>query len=259
VIEEAVDARWPVSVAFATLVAVVWQVSARAGALPDFVLAPTEVAGAVGSYLGDGTLGSATVGSVRRLTAGFAVGAASGTMLGLVAGLRRGVRQVSEPLVSLTAPLPKIALFPAIALWFGFSDRAVILVIALACFHPSFIHALHAVRGIDRSVFRVMDNLEVSRWRALFQVVLRAALPRVLVGLRVSLAVSFVMVFATEAVSSRPGLGFVVVQSYQFLRYDRMYAAIAVLGGLGFLADRLLVLIARSATRGQELEGIGHR
>lgn len=252
-LERAVTARWPVALVFTGCLVGVWQTMGVLDRLPAYVLTPAEIVGAVWSYAVDGTLLEATLDSLRRLAAGFAVGAGLGVTLGLLAGTIRLVDAVVGPLVSFTFPLPKIALFPAIALWLGFSDRAIGLVIAMACFYPAFVNAVNGTRGIDPSHLWVADNLGASRWRVFWQVVLPAALPRTIVGVRISLALAFVMVFATEAISSRPGLGLVIVQSYQFLRYDRMYAAIAALALLGLIADRLLALAARRATRGHDI------
>ncbi len=256
VLERAVTARWPVAVVFTGCLVGVWQLSGVLGRLPPYVLTPAQIVGAVWSYAVDGTLLGATVDSLRRLAVGFAVGAGLGVTVGLLAGMMRPVNALVSPLVSFTFPLPKIALFPAIALWLGFSDRAIGLVIALACFYPAFVNALAGTRGIDPSHLWVADNLGASRWRAFWQVLFPAALPRMIVGVRISLALAFVMVFATEAISSRPGLGFVIVESYQFLRYDRMYSAIAVLAMLGLIADRLLALAARRGTRGHDIGSI---
>lgn len=252
-----VTARWPVSLAFAAALLGAWQLLAATGRLPDYVLGPAAVAGAVWDFTADGTLAGPAGASLRRLLAGFAAGVGAGVALGLVAGSRPAVAAVAEPVVAVTAPVPKIALFPAVALWLGFTDRAVVLVTALACFAPAFVPTLHGVRGIPPAIRRVAANVGAGPWRTFREVVLPAALPRVVVGLRISLAVAFVMVFAAEAVSSRPGLGFVIVESYQFQRFDRMYAAIAVLGGLGYLGDRILLRSVRRALRGQELESAG--
>lgn len=252
-----VSARWPVALGFAVLVLAGWQTFGALGRLPVYILSPAAIAGAVWAYFADGTLGDATISSVWRLVLGFSIGAGLGVILGLLAGIVGPIHDLADPLVSLTYPLPKIALFPAIALWLGFTDRALVLVIALACFYPSFVNALSGTRGIDRHHLWVAQNLGAGRWRTFWQVVFPATLPRLLVGVRISLALAFVMVFATEAISSRPGLGLVIVQSYQFLRYDRMYAAITVLAVLGFLADRLLLLTALRGTRGHDIGAVG--
>lgn len=257
VLERMVTARWPVALVVAGCLVGAWQLMGALGRLPVYVLSPAEVVSAVWSYLTDGTLSEAAVVSLRRLAVGFAIGAGLGVTLGLLAGVVPLFHAVIDPLVSFTFPLPKIALFPPIALWLGFSDRAIWLVIALACFYPSFINAVAGTRGIDRHHLWVAGNLTAGHWRTFWQVVFPAALPRLLVGVRISLALSFVMVFATEAISSRPGLGSVIVESYQFLRYDRMYAAIALLAVLGLIADRLLVWIARSGTRGHDIAAVG--
>ncbi|MGH9183941.1 MAG: ABC transporter permease [Acidimicrobiales bacterium] len=251
------DRRWPTTLAFVSLVTLAWQLLGELGRLPAYVLAPAQIVVAVIEHLGDGTLGPATVSSLQRLGMGFSIGAGLGVLVGLLAGVRRVAEDIADPIVSLTYPLPKIALFPVFAVWLGFSDRARILTIALACFYPAFVNSLSGTRAIDRQLVWVAANLGASAVRTFFAVILPAALPRVLVGVRISLALSFVLLFSTEAIASREGLGFFVFEGYLNVRYDLMYAAIALLGLLGFLADRVLLLAGGWLTRGQAIEAVG--
>lgn len=251
------DARWPVAVVFVVVLLTAWQTAEVLDRLPDYILGPWEIAGATVEHVTDGTILPALASSLGRLGWGFVIGAGTGVLLGLLAGTVRAVEDLIDPIVSLTYPLPKIALFPAIAVWLGFSDRARILVIALACFYPAFVNALSGTRAVDQRFVWVADNLGAGPLRTFASVVVPGALPRLLVGLRISLALAFVLLFATEAIASREGLGFLIMNSYISLRYDLMYAAIAVLGVAGFTADRLLVAIGRRLTRGQDIEAIG--
>lgn len=249
--------RWPTTLAFVTILVLAWQLQGILGRLPAYVLPPSEIVAAAVRYLADGTLGPATISSLQRLGMGFVVGTGLGVLVGLLAGVNRVAEDVADPVVSLTYPLPKIALFPVFAVWLGFNDRSRILTIALACFYPAFVNALSGTRGISRQLVWVAANLGASKVRTFFAVVLPAALPRVLVGVRISLALSFVLLFSTEAIASREGLGFYVFEGYLNVRYDLMYAAIAVLALLGFMADRLLLLVGGWLTRGQAIEAVG--
>jgi ABC-type nitrate/sulfonate/bicarbonate transport system permease component len=249
--------RWPVTLVFVGLIFGSWEIWGALDRLPRYILPPSSIVTALVEYLGDGTLGPATVSSMQRLGMGFVIGAGLGVLIGLAAGVLRPVEDVADPIVSLTYPLPKIALFPAIAVWLGFTDQARILVIALACFYPAFVNALSGARTVDPQFVWVAANLGANRLRTFFQVILPAALPRIMVGLRISLALSFVLLFSTEAIASREGLGHWIQEGYLNVRYDLMYASIALLALLGFLADRVVVAIGERLTRGHTIEAIG--
>lgn len=251
------ERRWPVTLAFLAVILALWELWGLLDRLPRYLLPPTSIVAALFEHLGDGTLGPATSSSMQRLSVGFVVGTGLGVLVGLLAGVLRAVEDIADPIVSLTYPLPKIALFPAFAVWLGFSDQARILVIALACFYPAFVNAMSGTRTIDRQLVWVATNLGAGRVRTFFQVILPAALPRIFVGVRISLALAFVLLFSTEAIASREGLGHLVFSAYHDLRYELMYASILLLAILGFLFDRILLAIGTRLTRGHTIEAIG--
>lgn len=252
-----IEARWPVTLTFVGIIVALWELWGVLDRLPNYILPPSEIVVGLFEYINDGTLGPATASSMERLAMGFAIGTSLGVFVGLLAGVLRQVEDVTDPIVSLTYPLPKIALFPAFAVWLGFSDWTRIIIIALACFYPAYVNAHSGTRTIDRQLLWVARNLGASRVRVFVQVVLPAALPRIVVGVRISLALAFVLLFSTEAIASREGLGHWVFEGYLNVRYDLMYASILLLSILGFVADRIVLFIGNRLTRGHSLEAIG--
>ncbi len=243
--------------AFSALLLAIWQMIGAMGWLPAYLLSPLEIGQAVIQYGADGTLLSAMMPSLYRAALGFTIGAGEGVVLGLLAGTWKTLETLVDPLVSLTYPLPKIAFFPIIAVFLGYTDLTRIIVIALVTAYPAFVNALSGTKGINSHFIWVAQNLEASRWRTFWQVAFPAALQRTLVGVRISLALTFVMLFATEVIASRAGLGYLIFQGYLNVEYGLMYAAIATLAVLGFAADRLLAFVGRRATRGQEIQAVG--
>jgi ABC-type nitrate/sulfonate/bicarbonate transport system permease component len=251
-----VAAGWPVSVGFGVVVLGAWQSLAGAGRLPDYILGPFAIVTAIRDDA-DALLSGAGA-SMKLLVAGFAIGALLGAALGLLAGVIAWIEDLIDPLVSITYPLPKIALFPVLTVWLGFTDTARIVLIALGCFYPAFVNALSSTRGIDSNFVSVAANAGASRTRTFFSVIVPSALPRVLVGLRISLAIGFVLLFAAEALASQNGLGHLIILASQTANYSLMYAAIACFAVLGFIADRLLVAVGQRLTRGANLSVRGH-
>lgn len=257
VLEAIIDRKWLASLLFVSALLGAWQLVDATGGLPAYVLGPIAIAEAVLDAITDGTLLPATVDSLARQSSGFAVGASLGVALGLFAGVSRWAEDILDPLISLTYPLPKIALFPVVVIWLGYTDVARVLVISVSCFFPAFINSYAGTKSIDASLLWVARNLGVSRLRAFWQVVLRAAMPSVINGVRISLALSFILTFATESLGASPGgLGTMIQDGFNDLRYPALWAGIAAFAFFGFIADQLWVRVSGLWTRGQQVEAV---
>src|SRR5207253_3183146 len=139
--------------------------------------------------------------SLARSVPGFVVGSLAGVVLGLLAGVARSLDQLLSPVVFLTYPVPKIVFLPIVMLWVGIGDVSKIAVIALACFYPCFINAYYGARGT--STIMVWSGLSMGARRSQIfrKVVVPSALPLVFAGLRVSLALSFILPFLPSTCS----------------------------------------------------------
>jgi ABC-type nitrate/sulfonate/bicarbonate transport system permease component len=188
---------------------------------------------------------------VRSLP-GFLLGTGAGIGLGLGAGVARGVDQLLSPVVFLTYPVPKIVFLPIFMLWFGIGDLSKVLIIALACFYPSFVNAYYGARATPAILVWSGRNMGASRAQIFRKIVVPAALPLVFAGIRVSLALSFILLFSTEMINARSGLGFLIRQSEGSLRFDLMYVAILAIAILGYASDQLLRLVRRRVLAWQE-------
>lgn len=252
--EEILERRWPVTVAFVLLILGLWQLYAS-GDVASYVLGPVAIGAAIVEFAQTGELWGQLATSLRRSFLGYGLGAGLGLILGLIAGGVRSVGDLVDLPVSFTYPLPKIALFPVFAVWLGFTDITRVLVISLACFYPAYLNALSGTRAIDPNLIWVARNAGAHRLRTFIQVVFPAALPRAFAGLQISLAISFILLFATETIGFSDGLGSDIFRSFQNGLYPRMYAGIAVLGIVGFLANALLVRLTMHLTRGRMMGG----
>lgn len=249
--------KWPLALIAFVLVLAAWEAWGRTGHLPDYVLTPIQIVHGTRTAYGEGLLVPAIVTSARRMVLGFLIGCSAGVMLGLLSGRNWVVSKLVDPIVSVANPLPKIALLPVFAVWLGFTDVTRVSVIALGCFFPSFINSASGTRLVEQNLVRVAQNVEASHLRRFFGVVLPAALPRVLVGVRIALALSFVTMFASEIVVSPDGVGGMLYNGSQSGRYDTMYAGLMVLALAGFLSDLLLGRVGLHLTRGQTIETVG--
>lgn len=257
-IDRLIDARWPLSVLFLAVVLATWQLTAMNEVLPTFILAPVEISSALTDLAVEGDLLPAILISLKRQASGFIIGATLGIVTGLLAGVLKIAEDFFDTLVSLTYPLPKIALFPVIIVWLGFSDTARILVIAMSCFYPTFVNSLAGTRTLNHKMIWIAQNFEANRRRTFRQVIVRGAMPAISVGVRISLALSFILTFATESIgASRDGLGFLIEEGFNNRLFDLMYAGIISFAFLGFLADQIWVRVSARLLRGQRLMAVG--
>lgn len=178
--------------------------------------------------------------SLLRALPGFAIGALAGIMVGLAAGIARSFDDMVSPLVFLTYPVPKIVMLPLFMLWFGIGDISKILIIALACFYPMFINAYYGAKATPRILVWSARNMGASDAQIFRRVVLPGALPLVFAGLRVALALSFIVMFATEMINARSGLGHLIREAENGMRFDLMYVSLLAIAVLGYASDRLL-------------------
>lgn len=256
--DAALEKKWPVSVAFTAFLVGIWQLAGALGWLPEYIETPTSIVAGIVDLATDGELWGLLGPSLKRSFSGFVIGSALGVLIGLLTGINRPAEQFLELPVSFTYPLPKIALFPALAIMFGFTDSTRIIVIALACFYPAYLNANLGTRSIDPAFVQLAKNAEASRLRTFFQVIIPAALPRIFTGLQISLGVSFILLFATEIIGFSDGVGSDILRSSREAKYQRMYSGIVILGLAGFVSSRLLLLIGRIATKGRLRGGIAN-
>jgi NitT/TauT family transport system permease protein len=240
---------WQASFLAALLVA--WQLAALGG-LPEYLLPPLEIARDFVQALGSRELYGHIAASLGRALPGFFIGAFTGTALGLMAGVRRGFDETVSPLVFLSYPVPKIVLLPLFMLWFGIGDLSKILIIAFACFYPLYINAYYGARATPRILVWSARNMGASNAQIFRRVVLPAALPYLFAGLRVALALSFIVMFAAEMINARSGLGHLIRDAESSLRFDLMYVALLSIAILGYAGDRLLRLARQRALAWQE-------
>jgi ABC-type nitrate/sulfonate/bicarbonate transport system permease component len=183
--------------------------------------------------------------------AGFAVAATLAVLIGLVAAAFRPVETFYDPIISLTYPVPKIAALPIIFAWFGLGNLSKIIIIAVSVFYPVYIATLAGAKATGRVHVWAARNMGAGRFAIIAKVLLPAALPQIFNGLRVGLALSFIVMFVAEMVSSSEGLGYLIVFADNNQRFDLVYVAILTIGLLGFLADRTLLAVRRRMLVGQ--------
>lgn len=239
--------------AFPVALLVVWQVCAQLGFVRRNVLpAPTDVAivwfdlitGATDAATRySGTWFNHAAASIWRVFAGFAWGVALGTLAGLLIGLSRIMERVLDPTIQVLRNVPVTAWVPLSLVFFGIGNAPAVFLIGLGAFFPAAVNTTHGVRQINSTLIKAARMMGANERELLVRVILPAALPSIMTGVRLSMGIAWVLVVVAEILAVRSGLGYLLNDAYLFYRNDVVIAAMLSIGLLGFISDRLVVLV----------------
>jgi NitT/TauT family transport system permease protein len=238
---------------FPVAVLLLWQVCSDIGFVRRNVLPPpseivlvwydlvTGSTDAAGRY--SGTWLDHAWASTWRVFAGFAWGVALGIFVGLLIGLSRVFERVLDPTIQVMRNIPVTAWVPLSLVFFGIGNAPAVFLIGLGAFFPAAINATHGVRQINITLYKAARMMGADERELLTRVILPAALPSILNGVRLSMGLAWVLVVVAEILAVRSGLGYLLNDSYLFYRNDVVIAAMLSIGLLGFASDRLVVLL----------------
>jgi ABC-type nitrate/sulfonate/bicarbonate transport system permease component len=218
---------------------------------PLFLPAPWVVIGALLELARKGQLWVHVAATLERVAVGFAAGAVLALALGLLAGQIRVVRNVVEPVIELLRPIPPLAMLPLFIVWVGIGEASKVGFITYATFFPMFVTTVHGVTQIDGRLLRAAQSLGARPRHLFLRVILPAALPDVLTGLRLGVALSFFVIVISEFVGAESGLGYLINDGRNFFLVPQMLGAAVLLGLLGYAGNSLVRLLERRVLRWQ--------
>jgi sulfonate transport system permease protein len=222
------------------LLIVVWQVAAQAGWLSNRILpAPVAVAEAAWSLARSGELWTHVWVSTWRALLGFAIGGGAGLLLGLLTGTFRGAATLLDGTLQMVRNIPPLALIPLVILWFGIDESAKLFLVALGVFFPIYLNTFHGIRSVDPALVEMARSYGLSGWALYREVILPGALPGILVGVRFSLGLMWVILIVAETISAQSGIGYMTMNAREFLQTDVVLVGILLYALLGKLADVL--------------------
>jgi NitT/TauT family transport system permease protein len=192
------------------------------------------------------------ISSLYRAFAGLALAIVIGGALGIAMAWWKPVNVLLSPLVEIFYPLPKSALIPVTVIWLGFGDGSKILLIFLGCMLPVTVGAFNGARSSEQVLVWSARSMGASRLRTLWDVVLPSAMPELLNGARTALALSFILLVASELIVAQKGFGYLIGSFGANGSYDAMYAVVLTVAFLGFAADRIYLVITRRALAWRE-------
>lgn len=223
------------AIATPAVLLVLWEVLSRAGVLDSRIYSsPSGVAATAWELTREGTLIGATGTTLVRFVLGTALGVLPGLLLGLVMGVSRPLRAALNPLVKIVYPLPRVALFPLVLLMFGVNERSNLIMIALGPFFAMLITTMSAVQNVDPVYLKVARSFDVAGRRLYSDVVLPAAMPNIIGGLRVAIGLGLLGVVSVEFLLTQSGLGYLIWRSWQILSLGQSMTGLVTAGLLGF-------------------------
>jgi sulfonate transport system permease protein len=220
------------------LLLALWQVAASAGWIGSDVLAgPADVASTVWTMLTDGTLTAAIWASLQRVVIGMVIGIPIGVLLALFSGLSRVGEDLTDSTMHMLRFVPIIALQPLIIIWLGIGESAKISLIVLGTIFPIYVNTANAIRSIDPRNLELARTLGLSRWATIRRVVLPAALPAFLVGLRMATGIAWLLLVFAEQINAKSGIGYLMIKAQTFFQTDVIVVCLLVYAVLGVLSD----------------------
>ena len=217
-----------------------WQAASQLGWLSNRVLpAPLAVVEAAWGLAVSGELWRHVWVSTWRALVGLAVGGGLGLLLGLLTGTFRPVATLLDSTLQMVRNIPTLALIPLVILWFGIDETAKLFLVALGVFFPVYLNTYHGIRAVDPALVEMARSYGLSGWRLYREVILPGALPNILVGVRFSLGLMWVILIVAETISAQSGIGYMTMNAREFLQTDVVLVGILLYALLGKLADVL--------------------
>jgi len=178
-----------------------------------------------------------TLSSMYRVLLGFAIGAGLALPLGLAMGASKRVYAWMNPLVQVIRPIPPIAYIPLSILWFGLGNPPAVFLIAIGAFFPVLMNTIAGVRHVDGIYLRAARNLGAGQATIFLRVMLPAAVPYILSGVRIGIGTAFIVVIVSEMIAVNNGLGFRILEAREYFWSDKIIAGMITIGLLGLAID----------------------
>ncbi len=214
-----------------------WQFAIDRQAIP-IIPGPWAVLKGIVELARKGLLLKYVVASLFRVTWGFLLAVVTAIPFGLLLGWHRRAEMALNPSIQILRPISPLAWIPIAILWFGVGDMSAIFLIYLASFLPLAVSAMNAVRNILPVHVNAGRNFGLSPAQVVYKVLYPAVMPQLIIALRISLGIAWLVVVAAEMIAVNSGLGFLIIDARNAgNRYDLVVAGMVLIGVIGLLLD----------------------
>ena len=205
---------------------------------------PTAIFTAAWELISSGELFRHARDSLKREMVAF-LWASISIPIGIAMGWSRIVDEQLDAIMEMLRPIPPLAWIPLSILWFGIGDEQNQFIIFLGIFFPILLNTINGVKGIEPNLIRAARCLGASEVQILWRIVVKAALPQIVTGIRIGLGVGWMALVAAELVGANSGLGFLINDARTVLRTDYIIVGMASIGVIGLLLDQIIRVLSR--------------
>lgn len=227
-------------------VLILWELGSRTGVIDTtFFPPPSECAQALVSLVRSGELLPNLWITLQRIVLGFLLGVIPAVVIGIAMARVPWIRVVVDPIITITYPIPVIAILPLLLVIFGTGGTPIIVLAGIISFFPAAVNSMTGVLRVDEKLVLMARNLGASRRQILHKVVLPGALPSVFAGIRLSAGLALLGTIAGEFLAASDGIGSMTWTYWQIYQIANMYATLAVIAAMGFLLTTLTLRVQR--------------
>lgn len=221
---------------------IAWEIVARAGKINTHLIpSPSMILENAIGLITSGRLWKNLSVSLCRVVVGFVIGAAFGLLLGFLMGLFRDVNRLFTLFVSVLRPIPTIALIPVFILLIGIGEQSKYAIIAIGSFWSVLLNTISGVESVDAKLLEIGYAYRIPKSQQLIRIVLPAALPSVLTGIRLGVGAAWISVIAAEMLAASRGIGYMITYARDNSQVTTMYVGVITIGLVGLLIDRVLI------------------
>jgi sulfonate transport system permease protein len=218
-----------------------WQIATRLGLFPStLIVPPKQVIFTFADLLKNGDLIGHLKISLIRVIAGFLVGSLTGFVLGTAMGLSKSIERYVGPLFHSIRQVPLLGWMPLLMLWLGIGEAFKIIFVAIAPFYILTLNTLEGIKGVPSEYVELAQVFEYNKVKLLRKVILPAALPSILTGIRLGLSMSWMTIIGAELIASESGIGYMMTWGRQLFQLDVVMVGVIVIGIIGLIMNNIM-------------------
>lgn len=220
------------------LIIIFWQLGSTLQLIDSNILpGPITVFQTMITDLADGKLERNMAISMYRAVTGFVIGGSIGFALALASGLSKTMRLLLDSSVQMLRNIPHLALIPLLIIWLGVGEGSKIALVAVGVLFPIYINTFHGLTTVDPELIEMGRSYQLSKWQQFTKILLPAALPSILVGVRYALGVMWTTLIVSETIASSSGIGYMSTNAQNFMDMSTIIMCIVIYALLGKLSD----------------------